>query len=416
MRKISRRWLLGAAAALGMGVVQLAGAVQAQAAEIRVMVTIYSDRTQPFFEDAARAFEAANPGNTVKIEMVPWDNALQQLTTDIAGGNAPDLAIIGTRWLVDFVKNDAVEPLDDRLADGTGDIFIETFLSPGRLDGKVYGLPIAASARALYYNKDLFEKAGLQPPTTWDELHAAARKISGLGGDTYGFALQGKEIETDVYFYYAMWSYGGSILGADGKSGLSSDAAVKAATLYKTMIEDGSTQKGVTTFSRENAQELFKAGKAGMVITAPFLANQIKDEGKKINYGIAPVPAGDAGKNFTYGVTDSFVMFKTSQNKDAAWAFTKFVFQPEWRVRFTSGEGFLPTTKKEAEDKAFTENPDTKMFVSLLPNAQFAPTIAGWEDIADTTLNALQTVYNGEAEPKAALDSAAAGVNKILGK
>jgi multiple sugar transport system substrate-binding protein len=56
------------------------------------------------------------------------------------------------------------------------------------------------------------------------------------------------------------------------------------------------------------------------------------------------------------------------------------------------------------------------MFVSLLPNAQFAPTIAGWEDIADTTLNALQTVYNGEAEPKAALDSAAAGVNKILGK
>jgi multiple sugar transport system substrate-binding protein len=400
--------------ALLFGAMLFGGA--AGAAEVRVMVTIYSDKTQPFFEDAARAFEAANPGTTIKIEMVPWDNALQQLTTDIAGGNAPDLAIIGTRWLVDFVKNDAVETLDERLADGTGDIFIETFLSPGKLDGKVYGLPIAASARALYYNKDLFEKAGVEPPKTWDELHAAAQKIAALGDDTYGFALQGKEIETDVYFYYAMWSFGGSIIAPDGTSGLDSDAAVEAAGLYKEMIDDGSTQKGVTTFSRENAQELFKAGKAGMVITAPFLANQIKDEGQKIDYGIAPVPAGDAGKNFTYGVTDSFIMFKSSQNKDAAWAFTRFIFQPEWRVRFTSGEGFLPTTKKEAEDKAFTGNPDTKAFVELLPNAQFAPTIAGWEDIADITLNALQKVYTGEAEPKAALDAAAADVDQVLGQ
>jgi multiple sugar transport system substrate-binding protein len=414
MLRITKRRLLGTGVALAVGALMLGGAVAAEAAEIRVMVTIYSDKTQPLFEDAARAFEAANPGTTVKIEMVPWDNALQKLTTDISGGSAPDLAIIGTRWLVDFVKNDAVEPLDDRLKDGTGDIFIETFLGPGRLDGKIYGLPIAASARALYYNKDLFEKAGVEPPKTWDDLHAAAQKISGLGGDTYGFGLQGKEIETDVYFYYAMWSYGGSIIGEDGKSGLGSDAALKALTLYKTMIDDGSTQKGVTTYTRENVQELFKAGKVGMMATAPFLANQIKDEGKKINYGIIPVPAGDAGKNFTYGVTDSFVMFKSSENKDAAWAFTKFVFQPEWRVRFTSGEGFLPTTKDEAKDKAFTENADLKTFVELLPNAQFAPTIAGWEDIADTTVNALQKVYNGEAEPKAALEEAAGEVNEVL--
>lgn len=414
MLHVSRRGLVGSALALAVGAALAAGA--AAAAEVRVMVTIYSDKTQPYFEDAAKAFEAANPDTKIKVEMVPWDNALQQLTTDIAGGNAPDLAIIGTRWLVDFVKNDAVEPLDDRLADGTGGIFFETFLSPGRLDGKVYGLPIAASARALYYNKDIFTKAGVEPPKTWDDLHAAAQKISALGDGTYGLALQGKEIETDVYFYYAMWSHGGSILTPDGKSGLASDAAVKAATLYKQMIDDGSTQKGVTTFSRENAQDLFKAGKAGMVMTAPFLANQIKSEGQKINYGIIPVPSGDAGKNFTYGVTDSFVMFKTSQNKDAAWAFTKFVFQPEWRIRFTSGEGFLPTTKEEAADKAFTENADLKTFVELLPNAQFAPTIAGWEDVADITLNALQKVYNGEAEPKTALEAAAADVNQVLGQ
>jgi multiple sugar transport system substrate-binding protein len=61
----------------------------------------------------------------------------------------------------------------------------------------------------MYYNKDLFEKAGITaPPETWEELKAAAAKIKALGGEVYGFGLQGKEIETDVYFYYAMWSHG----------------------------------------------------------------------------------------------------------------------------------------------------------------------------------------------------------------
>ena len=81
--------------------------------------------------------------------------------------------------------------------------FIETFMSPSTIDGKLYGLPVAASARAMYYNKDLLAKAGVrEPPATWDALIEAAEKVKALGGDVYRFALQGKEIETDAYWYY----------------------------------------------------------------------------------------------------------------------------------------------------------------------------------------------------------------------
>ncbi|MCK1978319.1 extracellular solute-binding protein, partial [Jeotgalicoccus huakuii] len=79
----------------------------------------------------------------------------QKLTTDISAGTNADLSIIGTRWLIDFVQQGIAEPLDGYMNDEFKGRFIETFLSPSILEGKTYGLPIAASARAMYYNKDL---------------------------------------------------------------------------------------------------------------------------------------------------------------------------------------------------------------------------------------------------------------------
>ncbi|MFP3434652.1 extracellular solute-binding protein, partial [Paraburkholderia sp. SIMBA_061] len=93
-----------------------------------------------------------------------------------------------------------------------------------------------------------------------------------------GFGLQGKEIETDVYYYYALWTNGGDVLNKQGKAGFDSPAGIKAATLYKSMIDQGLTQPGVTGYSREDVQNLFKQGRVAMMISAPFLAKQIKKE------------------------------------------------------------------------------------------------------------------------------------------
>jgi len=382
------KWKAGLLAGLSV----LALSSVANAGEVRMTVAEYSSKTGPYFEEVKKAFEAANPGITLNFEVVPWDVLLQKLTTDISAGTNADLSIIGTRWLIDFVQQGIAEPLDGYM-------------------------PIAASARAMYYNKDLLAKAGVEnPPATWDELRAAATKIKALGGENYGFGLQGKEIETDVYYYYGMWSYGTEILNKDGTSGLSTPGALEAAKLYKSLIDDGLTQPGVTSYAREDVQNLFKQGKVGMMITAPFLSNQIKEEAPNLKYGVAAIPAGPTGARGTYGVTDSVIMFQNSKNKEEAWKVLDFLFQTEWRAKFTQGEGFLPVNKEEAKMDYYVNNADLAAFTALLPDARFAPIIPGWEEIADITSNAMQSIYLGKGEPDVVLKDAAAKADAILKK
>ncbi|RVD53964.1 MAG: sugar ABC transporter substrate-binding protein [Mesorhizobium sp.] len=404
------KWTAGLMA--GMGI--LAFAAQAEAGEVRVTVAEYSAKTGPYFEEVKKEFEAKNPGITVKFEMVPWDVLLQKLTTDITAGTNADLSIIGTRWLIDFVQQDVAEPLDSYITPEFKGRFIDTFLSPSIMGGKTYGLPIAASARAMYYNKELFEKAGIaKPPATWTELQEDARKIKAQGA--FGFGLQGKEIETDVYYYYAMWSQGTEILNKDGTSGLGTPGALEAAKLYKSMIDEGLTEPGVTSNNREDVQNLFKQGKVGMMITAPFLSNQIKDEAPSLKYGVAAIPAGPTGARGTYGVTDSMIMFKNSKNKDEAWKLMDFLFTTEQRAKFTQGEGFLPVNKEEAKMDYYVNNADLAAFTALLPDARFAPIIPGWEEVAQITSDAMQKIYLG-GDPEAGLKEAAVKANAVLKK
>lgn len=402
---------------LGLGTAALALAAAAASAQtVRVTVAEYSSLTGPYFEDAATAFEAANPGTDIQIEVVPWDVLLQKLTTDISAGANADLSIIGTRWLVDFVDEGVAAPLDSYMDDEFRGRFIDVFLSPSVFDGQTYGLPVAASARAMYYNKDLFEQAGIDaPPATWVELVEDAAAIDALGDNIAGYGLQGAQIETDVYFYYAFWAFGGQLIEADGTSGLDTPAGYQAAQMYLDMINSGVTQDGATSMSREDVQNLFKEGRVGMMITAPFLATQIRNEVPDLNFGVAAIPAGPDGDRGTYGVTDSIIMFENSQVKDTAWAFLDFIFTTEWRARFTSGEGFLPVLNSVAEMPEFADDPVLAEFTALLPEARFAPVIAGWEEIADKTSTALQSIYLGQGEVEATLNAAAADINGILG-
>ena len=200
----------------------------------------------------------------------------------------------------------------------------------------------------------------------------------------------------------------------DGKAAFASDAGVKALTMYKSMIDKGLTEDGPTNYTREDLQNLFKQGRVAMMITAPFLINQIANEAPKLNYGIAPVPKET--RNATYAVTDSVVLFKNSKVKQAAWKFLDFLFTKDPRVAFTKGEGFLPTTKAEAADPYFTQNARLQTFVDLLPNAHFAPTVTGWEDTAKAVSDAVQSVYLGKDQPAPALKHAAELADQALGK
>lgn len=390
----------------------LAGAATAQTV-VDFAVAEYSSKTGSYFEKVAAEFEAANPDIDINIEVVPWNTLLQRLTTDIAGGSAPDISIIGTRWLLDFAEQGIAEPIDGYMTPEFKDAFIDTFMEPGVIDGQMMGLPVAASARAMMVNMDIYEKAGVAPPTTWDELYEASKAIAALPEDVFAFGLQGKEIETDAYFYYALWTHGGDILNADGTSGLSGEAALQAATLYKRMIDEGLTQPSPTNYNREEVFNLFKQGQVATIFTFPMLIPQIKEEAPDLNYRILPFP--EAGAKATYGVTDTLMMFADSDVKDAAWKFIEFAYQDQYREEFDIGEGFLPVTKNVAALDAFSNDPDVAGFAAGLPYARFAPIIANWEEIADVTVRTMQQIYLGQATPEEGLKAAAAEIDKIRG-
>jgi len=383
----------------------------ASAAEIRVVVAHYSDATQEIFRGMAADFMEANPDVTVIVENVSWDNLQQRLTTDIAGGTAPDVAIIGTRWLVDYVANDIAEPLDGCVTDEVRGRFIETFLDPSVIDGVTYGLPVAASARAMYYDIDLLAEVGYdEAPETWDGVVEVATALRDAGH--YGFGLQGKEIETDAYWYYALWTHGGQLF-EDGESAIDSEAGIEAASLYKMMIDEGLTQPDPTGFNRQDVEALLKQGRVGMILSGPWLRGQMAEEAPDVNYGIAPIPM--ATERATYGVTDSIMMFATSEVKDEACRFlTEAAFTDEWRREFTVREGFLPVFQSVAADPAFADDPELSTFTEMLPYARFAPLVPDWELMADTTSAALQNIYLGNAEPETALEEAAARIDELL--
>ena len=321
-RRLFGTFIIGTAAAVVM-----TGGVWAQDADratVRVRVAEYSTKTGPFFQGLADKFNAANPDIEVKIEHLPWPEMQQQLTTDISAGTAPDISHMATRWMAGFAKDGALAPIDDLMSPGFADAFVPTYLDLQKQDGKTWGLPIAASARGLFYNKKLLEQAGVAVPKTWDEAFDAAQKIDALGDDIYGIGIQGKDLDTEGYWFYTLWTHGGSILGADGKSGFASPEAVKATQNYLRFIQANVTQPGVTGSSREDLQNLFAAGKLGMVLSGPWFNAQLAEQGKDIAYGISPIPI--ATNEATYGVTDTISILETSQVKPQAMKFLEFIY------------------------------------------------------------------------------------------
>src|SRR5262245_19827732 len=303
-----RRRFLRTSLAAGLSLLFLPGA--ALAATVRITVPEYSAKTRPYFSEAERGFEAANPGIDIQLDMVPHGELRRQLTTELGEATNPDLALISSRWLVDFVKLGALKPLNSFVSDDLKARLIAPFLSAAMMDGKLYGLPFTGSVRALYYNTDLFGKAGIaEAPKTWDELKIAAEKVSDLGDGRYGYGLPGKGIEADISFYFAMWGQGVEVIDENGRSGLASDGAIAAARFYKELIDKGATQPAVTSFPREGVENLFKEGKLGMVIADPRFAKQIREQGRSIDYGVAAVPAGATGARGTYGEADLIVLF-----------------------------------------------------------------------------------------------------------
>ncbi|TDD67742.1 extracellular solute-binding protein [Jiangella aurantiaca] len=334
-----------------------------------LLVPQYSDGTTALWEEIIASFEDANPDVTVNLEVQSWDNINDVIRTKVQAGEAPDILNIDA--FSGFAKDDLLYPAEDVVSEDTFADFQESFIENASLDGTVYGLPMIASARALFYNEDLLAQAGVpEPPATWDDLLAAATAVTGLGTGVYGYGmpLGSEEAQAET----SIWTFGGGGSWTDGDAiTVDTPENLAAVEFMKQLIDAGATQPDPGATDRTPMLDVFIQGQIAMAVGLPPTIGQIEERSPDLDYGIAPVPTQD-GSPVTLGVADHLMAFRNDDDKqDAIRAFLDHFFSTDVYLTFVDTEGFLPTTKSGAEGTANAER--FADFLALLPDAKFYP-------------------------------------------
>lgn len=365
---------------------------------IKLVAAEYSkDNTKAFWDAFAKTYKDQT-GYTLEVQVVSWDNIDQQSSTMIQNNQAPD--ILNLNAYASYAKDGLLYNSDEVLPSAVKSDILDTFVKYGTYQGKFYGFPDLSSARALFYNKALFKQAAInEPPKTWAELEADAKKIAALGGGNAGYALPLGPEEAQGEF--SMWLFNNGGMWKDGdKWAINSAKNVETLTFLKKLADEKVTQNNPARTNRADAFDLFKSGKAGMVVGFSPLAGAL-DADKKVDYGVAPFPTNDGSASKTFGVTDYLMAFKKPGNQKAVKAFYELYYKPDQVNTFIKKEGFLPVTKSGVQ--AFAGDEKLKVYLETLPNAQLTPTDdPTWDKIKLAVQQNLGSAMTGD--PKTVLD------------
>jgi len=368
---------------------------------ITVVIAEYSkDHTRPFWQALSEQY-TKQAGVKVDLRIIDWNSIDQQVSTMIQNNQPPD--VLNLNSFSSYAKDRLLYSADEVLSPETKGDFLEAFARGGEYQGTLYGFPILSSARAFFYNKDLFAKAGLAgPPKTWDEFVQAARKIQALGGGAIGYAMPLGPEEAQAEWSIWMWNNGG-----DWKSGeswaIDSDKNVQAlrfladlANRHKvTQVNPGKTNR------TDGAFQLFKDGKVGMVMGFSPLAAQLDAE-KKVSYGVAEMPTA-VGRAVTLGVEDYLMAFKKTGNQDAVKKFLDLYYRPENITRWITAEGFLPVTKSGVQQMSSIAT--LKPYLNALPNARLVPTTdPAWDRVKLDVQQSIGVAVQPGGNPKQVLE------------
>jgi multiple sugar transport system substrate-binding protein len=368
---------------------------------IKLVAAEYSkDNTKAFWDAFAKTYKDKT-GNTLEVQVVSWDNIDQQSSTMIQNNQAPD--ILNLNVYASYAKDGLLWSSDDVLSATAKSDLLDAFVKSGTYNGKLYGFPDLSSARAFFYNKDLFAKAGIAaPPKTWAEFEDAAKKITALGDGSVGYAMPLGPEEAQGEF--SIWTFNnGGDWKSNGKWTINSDKNVETLAFLKKLANDDKvTQNNPAKTNRADAFDLFKSGKAGMVVGFSPLAGAL-DKDAKVNYGVAPMPTKDGSAAQTFGVTDYLMAFKKAGNQEAVKAFYDLYYTKDQVNTFIQKEGFLPVTKSGLE--FFKSDPKLSVYIETLPNVHLTPTDdPGWDKVKLAVQQNIGTGVTAAGDPKKVLD------------
>ena len=372
---------------------------------VSVIAAEYGQNTKKWWADFQTEFNASHDDIDLTVEVISWNDISTVVTTRITGNAAPD--ILNIDLFAAYQDEGLLLPAKDYVSDETYAKLYPAFLEQSVVDGTVWAIPDLASARAMYYNKDILEAAGVEVPTTWDELKAACEKIKAYDSSIYPWGIDMTTDEGQAAAAYYIWNNGGDFTDANGNWTLNSDKNVEAIEYAIGLVKAGLTNSDPATDTRYALQDMFGAGKVAMMIGPNSIPTYIKDGGSTINYAFAPIPTNGGNPSVSAGVMDRFMCFDNGHSPEkieAIKTFFDFFYDDARYSDWVLMEGFLPATSAGGEIVA---KADASMapWVEIVGSCKFYPTAkAEWADVKQGVINVEQQALLG-GNVKELLDS-----------
>ena len=361
-----------------------------------------TDAQKEMMQKLIDGFNESQDEYTASHVYVPFADYEKQLTLGVASGELPDIVIMDGCGMASFISMDLFGDISD--ADINWDEYMDGPMESTMLDGKHYGIPFATNCTALFYNKDLFDAAGIAYPdenTTWDEFHEMAKALTKDGVTGFGNAATNTDEGT---FQCLQWIYtaGGSYTDIeDGKD---------AYTLMQDMIADGSWSKECVNWTQSDVNNNFMAGNLAMQQNGPWQIPGIEENAADLNYGVTTLPRKDADSEQATSILGGENMGVVKQdNMDGAIAFLKYYDQTDVMVDAMKMYGSFPPKTEAANDSYWTDDPIQSAFITQLDTSIPRGPSPSWPSYSSAIQKGFQEVMtNAKTPDQAATDTQAA--------
>ncbi|OME45819.1 ABC transporter substrate-binding protein [Paenibacillus odorifer] len=329
------------------------------------------------FETMVDAFNKSQ--DKIHVKYVLQQDMITKFLTSATNGGTPDV-LFWDRWRTSlYAPKNVLHPVDEYLTrDGISeDDFYSESLRELSYDDKLYGLPLTVDARALFYNKKLLAEAGLQPPTTWDELEAAATKLTKWNGnklETAGFSMG----DLGLFNMYLQQA-GGTMLTEDGKTNFNNEQGKQVLEFWDRLMNKDKVYKVGFELGLGEGQDAFVTGKVAMLYSGPWMLSTYNKYGKDLDYGIVPPPAGPNGDKGSVMGGFGLVIPEGSKHKEEAWEFIKWwTANKDNALLWAKTSLNLPGYKPSMEDPFFKDDPKWQPFLETLEFAKVRPNHPGY--------------------------------------
>ncbi len=364
-------------------------------------------------------YEADNPNVKVNLVTIPWSDIYTKWQTALQGGNAPDVTIGSAAFAASFQAQGVLEPLND-VVDMIGgeDAWSDTAASLVELsktpEGDYFSLPYVNNSVVLWYNKPMLEAAGLEPPTTWEELEAAAAAMT--HDDQYGILIPSSTSQvTTQSLYSVILSNGGDVVDRSAPDTVTFDApeAVEAIEFYSSLAQYSPPGSG--GYDRPEAQAAMTTGKLGMFIYGSWMQGALEAAGPEVasQFGVVPLPSNGDGAGAFMGNLTLFA-FNDTEHPAEAKEFLSYMLDPASYEEFVllNPSAFIPVLAEVQNSETYlgservaAQTELLEAVAATLPNAWVFglpnPHAGEWEGLNLIGQAATAVIEQGE-DPQAA--------------